>query len=410
MEACSCILRGNCVPYDYGIVVFSHLRWDFVYQRPQHLLSRLAATRPVLFIEEPFVAESPEPFWERTTPAPNVTVCRLRTPNGTPGFDDSHVPVFNRLLPKLLAEEGFEPGAASRPALAPRRERTLPYITWIYTPMALPLARSLAPRAVVYDCMDDLASFKNAPRALLEREGQLLEWADLVFTGGPSLYRAKRDHHRMVYCFPSSVDAPHFRRALDMREASDQSTLPRPRLGFYGVIDERLDIQLLDALSTARPDWQIVMIGPVVKIKPEMLPRRQNIHYMGMRAYEQLPAYLAGWDVCLLPFACSEATRLISPTKTLEYMAAGRPIVSTPIADVAGPYGDIVYLGDTPQAFVAACERALEAGPAERAAKMRSVLAQTSWDTTVHEMGKLIQRVLEREERGENLWKRHGLL
>jgi UDP-galactopyranose mutase len=263
--------------------------------------------------------------------------------------------------------------------------------------MALPLARALCPKAVVYDCMDELAAFKNASRELIDREGKLFEWADLVFTGGPSLYRAKRERHPSVHCFPSSVDVSHFQRARDMPEAEDQAALPSPRLGFYGVIDERLDIALLDALAVAHPEWQIVMVGPVVKIRPDELPRHPNIHYLGQRAYDELPAYLAGWDVCLLPFARNEATRFISPTKTLEYMAAERPIVSTPIADVIEPYGDIVYVGGTPESFGAACARALSAGEAEREArraKARSVLSRTSWDTTAREMGRLIEQVV----------------
>jgi UDP-galactopyranose mutase len=279
--------------------------------------------------------------------------------------------------------------------------------------MALPLARALAPRAVIYDSMDELSAFQGAPRELLDREAELLEWADLVFAGGPSLYRAKRDRNPSVHCFPSSVDAAHFRRSRDLRDADDQARLPRPRLGFYGVIDERLDLALPDALAAAHPEWQIVMIGPVAKIKPQALPRRENIHYLGQRTYDQLPAYLGGWDVCLLPFARNEATRFISPTKTLEYMAAERPIVSTPIPDVAEPYSDIVYLGDTTEAFVAACERALAADAAERgerAAKMRAVLSRTSWNTTAHEMECLIEQVLEKEDRRGSSWKHHAQL
>jgi glycosyltransferase involved in cell wall biosynthesis len=220
-----------------------------------------------------------------------------------------------------------------------------------------------------------------------------------MFTGGPSLFRAKQARHPNVHCFPSSVDAAHFRvaRTGDDRtrvaEAEDQAGLPHPRLGFYGVIDERLDLNLVDFTARAHPEWQIVLVGPVVKIDPAILPRRENIHYYGQRTYDDLPRYLAGWDVCLLPFARNEATRFISPTKTLEYMAAELPIVSTPITDVAEPYGDIVYLGDTPEEFLAACEAALNSGAEERAgraAQMRRVLAGTSWDVTVSAMEKLL--------------------
>jgi UDP-galactopyranose mutase len=364
-----------------AIVTFSHLRWEFVYQRPQHLLSRLAARRPVIFIEESVPTTDGEPTWEYSTPAPGITVCRLHTAAPTSGFHDSDLPVFIPMLHRLLEEE-----------------RCDNYLAWLYTPMALPLAQALSPALVVYDCMDELSVFLNAPRDLLDREAALLGWADLVFTGGPSLYRSKRDRHPSVHCFPSSVDAAHFRQAHHLPDADDQAALPHPRLGFYGVIDERLDTQLLGALAEAHPEWQIVIVGPVVKIDPAVLPRHSNIHYLGPRAYSQLPAYLAGWDVCLLPFARNEATRFISPTKTLEYMAAERPIVSTPITDVAGPYGGIVYLGDTAETFVAACERALAAGAGERAervARMRDVLSRTSWDATARVMEGLIDAALQ---------------
>jgi UDP-galactopyranose mutase len=366
------------MPTKPGLVVFSHLRWDFVFQRPQHLLSRLAADRRVLFVEEPIQVADTSPAWALTQPAAGVTVARLTTPSPAPGFHDEHVTTFERLLPELLEREGM-----------------VDYLAWFYTPMALPLAQHLEPLQVIYDCMDELSAFKGAPPELLAREDALLARADLVFTGGPSLYRAKRARHPRVHCFPSSVDAAHFRAARDGAiEAAETADLPRPRLGFYGVIDERMDLELLAGVAEARPEWQIVMVGPVVKIEPDALPRHPNIHYLGQRSYEELPTLLAGWDVCLLPFALNEATRFISPTKTLEYMAAEKPIVSTPIADVVEPYGEIVYLGASSDAFVAACERALGASQKERFARverMRSVLASTSWATTAAAMDELIQ-------------------
>jgi glycosyltransferase involved in cell wall biosynthesis len=249
--------------------------------------------------------------------------------------------------------------------------------------------------------MDELSLFLGAPPELLSLEEQLLEYADVMFTGGPSLFRAKQSRHPNVHCFSSSVDAAHFRlQDADgnaVREADDQAGLPRPRLGFYGVIDERLDLTIIDHLAETHPEWHIVLVGPVVKIDPARLPRRPNIHYFGQRTYEELPRYLAGWDVCLLPFARNDATKFISPTKTLEYMAAELPIVSTPITDVAEPYGDIVYLGDTPEEFVRACEAAIASTPEERAARaaqMREVLAGTSWDVTVLAMETLLSEAI----------------
>lgn len=364
----------------YSIVAFSHLRWNFVYQRPQHLLSRLAAKRPVFFVEEPELDTDGPPRWERSHPQPNVLVLRPRTPVPAPGFHPEQLVALEPLMAELARELGG-----------------MTTVAWLYTPLALPLAEALGPAVIVYDCMDELSLFMGAPPELLSREAALLECADVMFTGGPSLFQAKQALHHNVHCFPSSVDASHFRVARQdensVDEAEDQVGLPSPRLGYYGVIDERLDLELLDFLARARPDWQIVLVGPVVKIDPATLPRRHNIHYFGQRSYQDLPRYLVGWDVCLLPFARNDATRFISPTKTLEYMAAERPIVSTPITDVAEPYGDIVYVGGTPEDFLSACKAALAAGGTERnrrAARMRQVLAGTSWDVTVSAMEKLL--------------------
>jgi len=369
----------------YSVVAFSHLRWNFVYQRPQHLLSRLAAIRPVFFIEEPEFDPTGPVRWERSTPCANVVVLHPRTPIQAPGFSPEQLTALEPLIQKLAGE------------LQDSR-----LVAWLYTPLALPLAEGLGPELMVYDCMDELSLFLGAPPELLIREAALLECADVMFTGGPSLYRAKQNRHPNVHCFPSSVDAAHFRTAREgsskrVPEAEDQVALPHPRLGFYGVLDERVDLPLLDFIAQQRPEWQIVLVGPVVKIDPATLPRRANIHYYGQRSYDDLPRYLAGWDVCLLPFARNDATRFISPTKTLEYMAAERPIVSTPITDVAEPYGDMVYLGSTPEEFLAACDAALGAGREERArrvSRMRAVLAGTSWNVTVAAMEKLIAEAI----------------
>ena len=365
------------------LVVFSHLRWDFVYQRPQHLLSRLARHRRVLVVEEP-VRTDTLARWERQDPLPNLSVFRPHTPIQEDGFSEAQLGALRPLVWLLAQSERVQNG-----------------VLWFYTPMALPLADVFDPALVVYDRMDALAEFAHAPAGMREREAELLERADLVFTGGPSLYRAKRDRHPAVHCFPSSVEAEHFGKARDeLAEPADQADIPRPRLGYFGVIDERMDLDVVGALARAHPEWQVVMVGPVVKIDPATLPQAENLHWLGQKDYDELPAYLAGWDVCLLPFAQNRATEFISPTKTLEYMAAERPIVSTPITDVAEPYGDVVYLGETPEAFVTACEAALSAGPAERegrAARMRGVLARTSWDRTADAMGGLIEEALDAE-------------
>ena len=366
----------------FDIITFSHLRWDSVFQRPQHLLSRLASAHRVIFVEEPIWDPASTPHWEITRAEENLLVCRPHTPSDQCGFSDEQMPLLTSLVKQLIVDEAIEN-----------------YVLWFYTPLALPLADGLSPRAVIYDCMDELSAFLHAPKQLLDREEKLLKLADVVFTGGPSLYRAKKNRHSNAHCFSSSVDTKHYAKATFASpiEPGDQSSISHPRFGFFGVIDERLDLNLLAFTADQHPEWQIVMLGPVIKISEDSLPRRTNIHYLGQKHYKQLPEYLAGWDVCILPFARNESTRFISPTKTLEYMAAEKLIVSTPITDVAEPYGKLVYLGDTPENFVAACERALHASTQERQSRvlgMREVLSKTSWDATVQAMEDLIVKAI----------------
>ena len=358
------------------LVVFSHLRWDFVFQRPQHLISRMARARRVVWIEEP--VDGPEHLLEQPT-APGVTAYRPQFPGGSRGFHRDGLPALSRLVDQLMVKERLAGG-----------------IAWLYTPLALPLARMINPAVLVYDCMDELSLFQGAPPELVGMEAELLDQADLVFTGGRSLYNAKKSRHPAVHCFPSSVDASHFRRAAPSgtaEEAEVQAGIPHPRLGFFGVIDERLDIGLVDAMARAHPEWQIILVGPVVKIDAGSLPRHPNIHYFGQQAYEDLPRFLAGWDVCLLPFALNDSTRFISPTKTLEYMAAERPIVSTPIRDVVEPYRGVVSIGETAAEFIAAVEQALMMKDEERSglvARMRAVVRETSWERTAEQMNTLV--------------------
>ena len=358
------------------ILVFSHLRWDFVYQRPQHLLSRLAEHYKIIFFEEPVFR--PDEFGvDKSTPQPNVTVCKPYTPVDLPGFHDDHLPFLKKIVRELVSD-GNE------------------YIAWFYTPMALPMLQEVPAYLVVYDCMDELSAFKNPPRQLMQRENSLLKRADIVFTGGPSLYNAKKDRHGNVHCFPSSVDVQHFAKARDRVDVHPaHRNISGPRLGYYGVIDERFDTELISRLAQAHPQWQIVLVGPVVKIDPATLPLLENIHYLGQQPYELLPQLLAGWDVCLMPFAMNESTRFISPTKSLEYMAAELPIVSTPVRDVVDLHSDVVAIADTPEAFIAACEAALlntAEAREQQIAAMRDKLARTSWSATANAMRDLIHQ------------------
>lgn len=361
------------------VVCFSHLRWNFVFQRPQHLLSRFARERRVFFFEEPVHG----PGQMRLQVSCSAEGVCVAVPHLPEGLEEQQVRAAQRaLLDELLASHGV------------RR-----YVSWYYTPMALPFSHHLEPRAVVYDCMDELSAFRGAPPGLLRWEAELLERADVVFTGGQSLYEVKRDRHPSVHAFPSSVDVAHFATARGLlEEPEDQAPLPHPRLGFFGVVDERMDLELLEAVADARPGWQIIILGPVVKIDPASLPRRPNLHYLGSKPYPRLPAYLAGWDVALMPFARNESTRFISPTKTPEYLAAGRPVVSTSIRDVVRPYGEqgLVRIADRPVDFVCACEAALSEDRATWLPRVDEHLAAMSWDTTWARMKVLLDAAASR--------------
>lgn len=367
------------------VVCFSHLRWDFVYQRPQHLLSRFAKYGRVFFVEEPVYTDTKDAYLQVTTNADNVQVLLPHLPHG---MDAQQVEATQKtLLISFFNENNLER-----------------YLFWYYTPMALGFTGDFSPVLTIYDCMDELAAFKFAPPRLKELEEQLFRKADLVFTGGHTLYEAKKKQHAQVYPFPSSIDKPHFAQAKHAQPApADQENIPGPRIGFFGVIDERLDIDLLAAIAAARPAWQLVIIGPVVKIDPATLPQQQNIHYLGSKSYQQLPAYLSGWDVAILPFAINASTQYISPTKTPEYLAAGKPVVSTPIRDVVRPYGDakLVHIAGTPADFVAAIEQALlQADDEKWKAEVDRFLSGMSWNQTWRQMVEVAGKALYEKEKG----------
>ena len=321
---------GGGFPRD--IVCLSHLRWGFVYQRPQHLLSRFRRKHRLIFVEESVRVGSTPRFETHLCPESGVLIAVPHLPSGL--GNASEVTILRLLLNDLFTQHHISD-----------------YLLWYYTPMALAFSRHLQPRITVFDCMDELSMFQGAPPEMKFREAELLGRADIVFTGGQSLYEAKAGRHDHLHCFPSSIEFDHFSRArYPMEDPVDQAAIPRPRIGYAGVIDERMNLDLLAAAAKMRPDLHFVMVGPVVKIDSGTLPQGPNIHWLGGKAYKDLPAYMSGWDVVMLPFARNESTRFISPTKTPEYLAAGKPVVSTSITDVVRPYAveKLVRIADTP--------------------------------------------------------------
>ncbi len=363
------------------LVCFSHLRWGFVWQRPQHLLTRMARNRPVYYVEEPVYHDSRLPATLQIVQDAGVTVLTPSLPAG-PLRPHGFGPSANRDIQSLLTL--YFGGASAR------QDATV----WYYTPMALgALPANITADIVVFDAMDELSNFMGAPDDLRARENLLLREADLVFAGGPGLYEQRKHRNPRTYCFPSGVDAAHFSVTAGA-PPPDLASLPKPVIGFYGVLDERIDFNLLDTMAMLRPEWSITLIGPVVKIDELSLPRRNSIHYLGMRSYRELPHYLQQFDVAILPFAINDATKFISPTKTLEYMAGGKPIVSTPIKDVVDLYGSVVEIASTPASFVEAIEtlRSESASvTADRNRRTTTVLARHDWDVIAANMEHLMR-------------------
>lgn len=361
------LIKGNQVPYD--MVVFSHLRWDFVYQRPQHLISRFSKQYSILFIEEPIpFHENQGKGYELEEISPTLHVLKPRV---------NSIEEISHILQSLLRGKSVD-------------------TAWFYSAAFSVLIPDFDFDTIIYDCMDELSLFKGAPKELIHQEKFLLSKADIVFTGGSALYDNKCNAHSNVYCFPSSVDRTHFESAqTDLSIPEDVADINRPIVGYFGVIDERIDLDLLWKTALLLPKVTFLMIGPLAKIGEEDLPRAPNIHYLGMKRYEFLPNYLKVFDIAMMPFALNDATKYISPTKTLEYMAAGVPIISTAVKDVVRHYKDCTYIIKDEADFVQSIAEILYNKKDNRETKFDQILSNTSWDMTVSKMYELI-KVLER--------------
>jgi glycosyltransferase involved in cell wall biosynthesis len=369
----------------YPILAHSHLAWDWVWQRPQQFLSRLSRTHRVLFIESPMPgndARTTQVTMRESPDFPNIVVLQVKVPP-TRWSDGSWVDKERRrVVQSLLA------GPLGRNFAAP--------VQWFYDPMAVTaFAGHLEERAIVYDCMDELSLFRGAPLELVRRERELLAVADVVFAGGPKIWKAKRLLNQNCFCFGCGVDEKHFGRARDGELAlpPDIADLPRPIFGYIGVVDERVDYELLAQLADAA-SGSVVMIGPWTKVDPATFPRRENLHWFGGRDYAELPAYAKAFDVCLMPFAMNEATRFINPTKALEYMATGKPIVATPVEDVVSQFNEIVMIAHEPDEFVAACQSVAAHPPRGRIERGLALVRRSSWESIVAKLEEHIADVL----------------
>lgn len=374
----------------YGIVVFSHLRWGFVWQRPQQFLSRFAKKHQILFVEEPFFdrpeGSEPEVTYHRVMP--NVTVACPHVPGSW--NRNPQLPQKLREFTRTAIDHMNEDGTFDKPLL------------WYYSPMDS--AWSLGyfeNRGVVYDSMDELSQFTGAPRALVDNENRLMDYADVVFAGGYELSLKKKKRHDNVHFFGCGVEYSHFAQAQEAATTipPDIDFMDRPILGWFGVVDERVDYNLVGEMARQRPSWAFAMVGPVVKVDPNLLPHFPNLYWLGQRDYSVLPNYCKAFDICMMSFAINAATEYINPTKALEYLATGRPVISTPVKDVVRQYSDLVDIVKTPEEFIAAAEQALKDPPRDRIQRGIEKARECSWETTVSTMHDIIKQAIGKNDR-----------
>ncbi len=387
-------MKLNRLPSEYPIIVHSHLGWDWVWQRPQQFLSRFSQRHQILFVEGPLPSEEvnePVPELREVTEFPNITVLRMKMP-ASRWADGAWVDKARRLLvQEVLA--------------GPLGLRFKDPVQWFYDPMAVTaFAGHMDEQAIVFDCMDQLSQFRGAPKELIRRERELLNMADVVFAGGPKIGRDKIKYNANTHSYGCGVDVKHFgtARSKSTEIPADVANLPGPVFGFFGVVDERMDYSLIAALADANPQGHVVIVGPMTKVDPATIPQRPNLHWLGGRDYQQLPSYVKKFDVCLMPFALNEATEYINPTKALEYMATGKPIVSTPVEDVVLQFSGVVKISKTSEEFIALCAEAAAKPDTMYIKRGREMAQRNSWESIVAAMESHITDAIEAKEPAAN--------
>lgn len=357
------------------LIVFSHFRWNFIFQRPQHILSRQSKHRRVYYFEDPLYGLTEEPKIQVKETSENVLIVTPYLPSRT---DPQRT---NQILTRLIDELIYD-------------EEILDFSLWYYDPLALGFSRHLLPQNIIFDCMDELFSHNQPNSELLkELETELIYKSDLIFMNGHTLYQSKKHLHKNIHFLPSSIDLHHFSQARHrLTEPDDQVYIPHPRIGFYGVIDQRVDLELIQKIAEQRPSYQFIIVGPIINIDSKRLPLQNNIHFLGKKDYDTLPLYIAGWDCTIMPYYLNEYTQYTSPAKTLELLAAGKPIVSTPLPDIIYPYQKekIVHTADTPENFIAKIDLAMnEKTDPSWIDRVESYLEDNNWDSIFNRMAEL---------------------
>ncbi len=366
---------------DLLFLIYSQVCWWGVWQRPQEVAKGMTEYHRVLYISPVQVHEClmRYPDWkfiERIDKGRGITVFSPMIFSGH--YRWGLIFRINRLL--ILSELRW----------LLRKER--PVIFFTNSPFVDYLVPRLRTSKVIYDVIDDFTAFDWAPQNASRMERYLLSSADIVFTGTYALYKKKKSFCKDATFIPCGVDFSRFQRPEDTNpepEPEDIQGLPRPIIGYAGTLSERIDTSILSGLAERLPDASIVLIGPVHRSLGRP-PRAHNIHYLGLKRHEELPAYLHRFDVALLPFRLTKAAMAINPVKTLEYLAAGCVVVSTAIPDVERFYADVVVIASNPEEFVEKVTFVLHTHNEERIKRGIEFARRASWQKMVDDMEQII--------------------
>ncbi|MBN1593755.1 MAG: glycosyltransferase [Candidatus Coatesbacteria bacterium] len=351
-----------------------------LWQRPQQIAVRIANRHPVLYVWPRYASElARRKSKSEFTPSDGAKGVHLLAPLLLP---------FERAI-KGIYRINLKTISSLISAALPRIDADGRPVLWFYAPRFAPIIDSLDHAAVVYDIMDEHSAFGFARRETMELERRLLESADVVFAGTNALAERKAEFAPDIKYYPCGVEFDHFSSALggSLPVPAALSEVEGPVIGYFGAVDDRLDFDMIFAVARAYPEWNFLLAGPWLSSRQRSeLETTGNIILPGLVDYSELPAYLARFDVAILPFVLNKLTLHIHPTKALEYLASRTPVISTAIPDVVKFYSGIIDIVSTADEFASAVERALEK-PNEDAIERGFELARSSsWENMVENM------------------------
>lgn len=366
------------------IVCLSSTRWSFLWQRPQQIMSRLCARHDILYVDPPFPVAEEQVRGISNDESGTLIVKNLQTINDAlqifrpleisrfsyPDLDSNELLKMNQELLQCQIQKALFQLGWQHPLL------------WLYDPRNVNLVDQLNPCGVIYDCVDSFRSFSWSHPHVSIWEEALVDRADVVLATSRALYQERLRKNRYTFLVPNAADYKHFSPWQGYEKPADITAISRPRLGFIGAIYEWVDLELLQVIADKSPAWNLVLIGP--KQHGLQLPERSNIHWLGQRGYAELPAYVHSFDVALIPFLVNETTQHANPIKFWEYLAAGKPVVSTLLPEIPDVPG-VVWRSENHSMFCNHCAQALELvqHPLSRnkiITKARAIAYANSWE------------------------------